>query len=196
MRKSLPVNPNLNYLKKEAKELKRSVDSKNFSVSYRIIEHLATYKMGDPLSLSDAQFVIAREYGFASWPKLKQTINNPDVREQEPIDLSSKNPFLKRVNITCGDIASTTLKNCGVEGQRLPWKDLLCIGPLPNCEDYQEFFLERAEFIKTFMQLEGLPAPEIMARNELQSLQDTVSAEAIVFWVWPTSQISCYYCCY
>ena len=39
MRKSIPANPNLNYLKKEAKELKRTVDQKNYSVSYRIAVH-------------------------------------------------------------------------------------------------------------------------------------------------------------
>ena len=183
MRKSIPANPNLNYLKKEAKELKRTVDQKNYSVSYRIAEHLSTYEMGGPLSLSDAQFVIAREYGFAGWSKLKQALKNTD--EQNSIDISNSKPSLERVNITCGDMASTTLKNCGVEGQRLPWKDLLCIGPLPDSNDYDEFFLKRAEFIKTWTQLEGLPDPKKMARNEHQLLRDTLTANSIVFWVWP-----------
>ena len=103
MRKSIPANPNLNYLKKEAKELKRTVDQKNYSVSYRIAEHLSTYEMGGPLSLSDAQFVIAREYGFASWSKLKQALKNTD--EQNSIDISNSKPSLERVNITCGGYA-------------------------------------------------------------------------------------------
>lgn len=185
MRKSLPANPNLKYLKKEAKELKQSVEQKNYSVSYRISEHLSTYQMGDPLTLSDAQFVIAREYGFTSWPKLKQVVNTPHHQVQTTQDASSTMSSLARVNITCGDIASTTLKKCGVDGQRLPWRDLLCIGPLPIYEDYQEFFLKRAEFIKAWTQLEGLPDAEKMARNDLQSLQDTMSSKAIIFWIWP-----------
>ena len=183
MRKTLPVNPSLNYLKKEAKELKRNIDKKNYSLSYRISEHLSTYHMGDPLTLSDAQFVVAREYGFTSWPKLKKSLSNPD--KQQPLNIVDRKLLTERVNITCGDIVSATLKNCGVEGQRLPWKDLLCIGPLPDSNDYREFFLKRAEFIKTWTQLEGLPEPEKMARNERQLLRDTLSAKTIVFWVWP-----------
>lgn len=185
MRKSLPANSSLNYLKKEAKALKRNVDDKNLSVSYRISEHLSTYQMGDPLTLSDAQFVIAQEYGFSSWPKLKESLNNPDNQKQSSLKDTDGKLKSERVNITCGDIASATLKNCGVKGQRLPWKDLLCIGPLPNTDDYYQFLIKRSEFTRAWTKLEGLPAPEKMARNEHQFLRNTLSAKAIVFWVWP-----------
>ena len=54
MSRNLPPHPNLDYLKKQAKELFRNL----------VLENPA-------LKLADAQHALAREYGFASWPKLK-----------------------------------------------------------------------------------------------------------------------------
>jgi hypothetical protein len=48
--RQLPERPNLRHLKEQAKDLLRS---------------------GAAVSITDAQFQIARRYGFASWPKLK-----------------------------------------------------------------------------------------------------------------------------
>ncbi len=51
----LPESPNLRHLKDQAKDLLRA---------------------GDAESLTDAQFKIARLYGFASWPKLKEHVDS------------------------------------------------------------------------------------------------------------------------
>jgi hypothetical protein len=54
MSRNLPARPNLEYLKKEAKSL------------------LDALLQRDPAAqLADAQHALARDYGFASWPKLK-----------------------------------------------------------------------------------------------------------------------------
>jgi hypothetical protein len=54
MSRDLPDNPNLEHLKKQAKAL------------------LDTLRERQPdATLTDAQHVLARDYGFASWPKLK-----------------------------------------------------------------------------------------------------------------------------
>ena len=50
MSRQLPKSPNLEYLKKEAKELRRGMPQ---------------------AKLADAQHVLANEYGFATWAKLK-----------------------------------------------------------------------------------------------------------------------------
>lgn len=89
------------------------------------------------------------------------------------------------LHITCGDIASTTLKQCGVAGQCLPWKDLLCIGPLPGSVDYSAFLLQRALFIKQWTQLPELADASSMANAEQQLLQQSLAADAVVIWVWP-----------
>src|SRR4051794_36111774 len=54
-KRSLPERPNLRHLKDDAKDL---------------------LKAGGAETLSDAQFKIAREYGFASWPKLKAHVES------------------------------------------------------------------------------------------------------------------------
>lgn len=59
MSRNLPSHPNLDHLKKQAKDL------------------LHDLKQGNPaLKLADAQHAIAREYGFASWPKLKAFVES------------------------------------------------------------------------------------------------------------------------
>ena len=56
--KSLPERPNLRHLKDQAKDL---------------------LETGQASSLTDAQFKIARLYGFASWPKLKAHVDSVEV---------------------------------------------------------------------------------------------------------------------
>lgn len=57
MSRQLPPRPHLEHLKKQAKEL---------------LEHL---QQQDPsMQLADAQHVLAREYGFESWPALKMNV--------------------------------------------------------------------------------------------------------------------------
>jgi len=85
----LPDRPNLRHLRDQAKDLVRS---------------------GAAPTLADAQFLIAREYGFPSWPKLKehveslekagqlnQAINANDLARVE--ELLTLNPELRQVLI-------------------------------------------------------------------------------------------------
>jgi len=52
---ALPDRPNLRHLKDQAKDL---------------------LKTGAAASIADAQFKVARLYGFASWPKLKAHVDS------------------------------------------------------------------------------------------------------------------------
>src|SRR5688572_25536396 len=59
MSRNLPARPNLEFLKKEAKSL------------------LDVLLQRDPKAqLADAQHALARDYGFASWPKLKAHVES------------------------------------------------------------------------------------------------------------------------
>jgi predicted enzyme related to lactoylglutathione lyase len=63
----LPARPSIEQLRKRAKE------------------RLAILRTTDPASkLADAQFVIAREHGFDSWPKLVDQVSRIDPRLAEP----------------------------------------------------------------------------------------------------------------
>ena len=69
----LPNDPSLEHLKKDAKRLLRAADAGDPEILAQIAEHhpRAT-RSAEPFSLADAQLVVARSYGFASWTRLKQ----------------------------------------------------------------------------------------------------------------------------
>jgi hypothetical protein len=65
--RSLPPRPNLEFEHKEAKQLLKDLRDANPSALARARQHRPDVQ---EFKLADAQFIIAREYGFASWPKL------------------------------------------------------------------------------------------------------------------------------
>jgi ankyrin repeat protein len=104
----LPDRPNLRHLKDQAKDLIAS---------------------GSAASIADAQFKIARLYGFASWPKLKshvdaleevgqlkQAIDTNDIDRVKT--LMTRNPALHRAPLGYGkDGPLTWVAEC-----RVPWE--------------------------------------------------------------------------
>src|SRR5580692_3861603 len=103
----LPQRPNLRYLKDQAKDL---------------------LKAGGAHSLADAQFTIARLYGFASWPKLKQHVDSLEKIGQLKLAIDSndfeqlkslmtRNPELHRAPLGYGKNGPLTwVAEC-----RVPW---------------------------------------------------------------------------
>src|SRR6266542_678815 len=97
MPKSLPPRPNLDQLRNQAKDLLKSFKSGDPEAILRIQENhpqrSKASKANDRatgLSLSDAQRVIAREYGFTSWPKLKEHVDSLTLATGDPIELFKK----------------------------------------------------------------------------------------------------------
>lgn len=85
----LPDNPNLRHLKDQAKDL---------------------FKSGGAASLTDAQFKIARQYGFTSWPAMKEHVESLaeigqlrqaiDTNDLDRVkDLMTRNPKLHHAPI-------------------------------------------------------------------------------------------------
>src|SRR5688500_14168758 len=68
----LPARPSLEFEHKEAKELLRRLRAGDSESLARATAQHPGIDSADPSrnKLADAQLVIAREYGFASWPKL------------------------------------------------------------------------------------------------------------------------------
>lgn len=93
MSKSLPSRPSLEQLKTQAKELLKALKSGDPVALRRFREYhpqgsKAQGPAGDESwSLSDAQLVIAREYGAASWPKLRELVATVLVATGDPMDL-------------------------------------------------------------------------------------------------------------
>ena len=67
MSASLPAAPSLEQLRKQAKDLLRA----HRAGDPEAIARVEAYRPKEPLKLTGAQLVIAREHGFASWPRLR-----------------------------------------------------------------------------------------------------------------------------
>jgi ankyrin repeat protein len=94
MSKSLPSRPSLEQLRNQAKDLLNSRKSGQPDAIQRFREnHPQWLKASESelraarISLSDAQLVIAREYGFASWPKLKEHVETVLLETADPMEL-------------------------------------------------------------------------------------------------------------
>jgi hypothetical protein len=91
MEKSLPPRPSLEQLKKLAKDLVKAHEEKQPAALALIREHLpaAAGKTDEEVArylfaLHDAQSVIARQHGFASWNALREAVEKPAVAVWEP----------------------------------------------------------------------------------------------------------------
>jgi len=104
----LPERPNLRHLKDQAKDL---------------------LKGGEAESLTDAQFKIARSYGFASWPKLKEHVYSHeeigrlklaiDTNDIEGVkSMMTRNPELHHAPLGYNKNGPLT----GVAECRVPWE--------------------------------------------------------------------------
>ena len=73
----LPARPSLEQLRKQAKELLRAYRAGDPSALARLQRPKPNLSAPDgphAATLADAQFALAREYGFDSWPKLKRHV--------------------------------------------------------------------------------------------------------------------------
>jgi SAM-dependent methyltransferase len=92
MTRSLPSRPSLDHLKNQAKALlraHRSGDRQSCPVLRnlpRLAEASDEQTLAATLTLADVQHALAREYGFESWPKLKQRLSQlaPPMRVNPP----------------------------------------------------------------------------------------------------------------
>lgn len=83
--KQLPVQANLAHLKYQARDLFKAASAGDPGALRRLIDHHSDFAglspdqaASRPIKLSDAQLVVAREYGYSSWPKLKSAIERSE----------------------------------------------------------------------------------------------------------------------
>ena len=121
MSKRLPTRPNLQHLKKQAKQLLKSHRAGESEASARILACLPRFSGSDEsqvrdaeLSLAEAQSVIAREHGFESWSKL--------VREVERISLHTDTPHEQLLNRIAGLIEQDPAAVAALAVRRLATK--------------------------------------------------------------------------
>lgn len=97
---SLPERPSLEQLKKQARLLQRAVRSGNPKAVALVAEHQPSGAAADTFSLDSAQFVLARSYGFASWPRLRQHLATlvlpPEPAAPSSLVLTAENHYHAR----------------------------------------------------------------------------------------------------
>ena len=118
----LPARPSLEQLRKQAKELLRDYHAGNTAAAERfrgISPRLANPSQTKDVTLADAQFVLAREYGFESWARLKQHIEVLPHPKLEPFERVAAD-----IVVICGsDDADALQRITDLIGRTYPYPD-------------------------------------------------------------------------
>src|SRR5918994_3215249 len=97
--RAMRENPDLDQLKRQARELLEAYRAQTPDAVIEVAAHHRT-ATPDTFALHDAQFVLARSYGFESWPKLKAAVDGVTVaRLHEAVqkgDLAAARALLAR----------------------------------------------------------------------------------------------------
>jgi hypothetical protein len=75
----LPARPDLDQLRHQAKDLLRAARNEDSEALERM------RALSERLTLASAQLAVAREYGFASWPKLKREVERREVLDDRDL---------------------------------------------------------------------------------------------------------------
>jgi ankyrin repeat protein len=107
MRRHLPVRPNLEQLKHQAKDLLRAIRAGDPTAIAELEEHHPDKPDPARVKLADAQLVLARSYEAPSWARLVQSCELIDAIWRDDVDavrkLIAKNPHVVREHATIRD---------------------------------------------------------------------------------------------
>ena len=173
---------NLEQQKKRAKELLRAVQADDPAGRARLASFHpeAAGVTARTAKLADAQFVIARENGFASWPRMKAHIEKLRLAQQA-IDLGK--PILPDTgdtcHIRCGSDIAHGLKLAGFAGRFIEFSDPYVQGPLCDVP-LPEFIDLRTEFITHAYGVQGGEAAKL--RDQYRQIGALENYAHIVLW--------------
>jgi ankyrin repeat protein len=89
----LPDRPNLEQLRNQAKDLRRAVQAGSADALAEVVEFAPGFEAKQPFTLSNAQLVVARRYGFPSWARLKRHVDIVDEFTRVPDAVPSCDDF-------------------------------------------------------------------------------------------------------
>ena len=169
VRFSSPFRLNLEQQRKRAKELLAGLCAGDSQSLERFRLHHPAAAQSRNARLSDAQLVVARELGLASWPKLKAHIEAMD-RSRRGISQGEAAPdrAMSTLHLRCGHDIEASLRDAGFIGDFLEYSDPLCQGPVLDRADWLD---ERAAFLA-----ESYGAG--VGRSEAQIAEELAVAEA------------------
>lgn len=142
----------LEQQKKRAKEFLCELRGHNAAALERLRRlHAGTSRDPDAeLRLSDAQFVIAREHGFAKWADFKTHIEQARIARDAVTQgtPSALDTECRTLHIRCGNDIMHKLVVAGFAGDFLNFSDPYAQGPVPTTATLDEFIRIRAEHLK------------------------------------------------
>ena len=120
MSDSLPERPNLDQLRRQAKELRDDGRRGDANALERLARHHRTNYQG-PVSLAAAQLVIARELGYSSWPQLRVAVDaaaRSDIRDDAFVTAAVDGRLKEAVTLYAADpgVARRSLRAAAVLG--------------------------------------------------------------------------------
>lgn len=150
-RPASPFRLNLEQQRKRAKELLKALRAGDAAALQRFRTHHpgAAASGADAMPglarLSEAQLVIARELGLASWPKLKAHVEAMDGAWDRIISGDAADDRgMATLHIRCGSDIAPSLRQAGFAGDFLEYSDPLCQGPVTDAPDWLD---RRADFL-------------------------------------------------
>jgi len=123
MPKSLPTKPNLEHLKNEAKALLKSHKDRDPSAcnTLKLLRRFSGASeseiMGAGISLQEAQFALALDYGYKSWNELRRHVMSVTAKTKAA-DVEMVEMKVKKVAYTDKDKKVTILILCDQEEKR------------------------------------------------------------------------------
>ncbi|AZE56231.1 hypothetical protein C4K03_4083 [Pseudomonas synxantha] len=145
----------------------------------RAKELLSRLKSQDPsATLSQAQWQLAKQLGFASWPKLKAHVDALDFAARHPgFEASDES---RTTHWRCGNDIAHSLQLAGFKGQFRMLTDPLCMGPVRELPS-EAFRAMRSTFISRAFALDSTEVAH-RVNDEYDQLQTLANADHSVLW--------------
>lgn len=138
----------LDRLKREAKNLLKLIKAGKEEGIARLQTHHPKWQQLQQIKLADAQWIVARELGLPSWPRLKHHLQALTEAENQ---LESKGILIDddphTLHIRCGTDIQQALAACKIKGKFVEIIDPFPQGRVPPSDPIEEFASIRAQFV-------------------------------------------------
>ncbi|HEY0288050.1 MAG TPA: DUF1835 domain-containing protein [Pseudomonas sp.] len=129
-------------------------------------------------TLSQAQWLIAKQLGFSSWPKLKAHVDAIDFAARHPGFEASDE--IRTTHWRCGNDIAHSLRVAGFKGSFQMLADPLCMGPVQNLS-LEEYKAVRSSYISRTFAIDKTEAQRRLD-EEYSSLMRLGSTDHSVLW--------------
>lgn len=166
----------LEQQRKRAKELLKRLQDGSAAAELSLLRREAPGR--DAPRLADAQWLIARELGFTSWPRLKAHVDAVDFAARHPRFTADDEAATQHWR--CGNDIAHSLQLAGFRGEFHMFADPLCMGPAPDLPE-PDFIDVRSAFVSDAF---GMPIEDARRRMQAEygDLARLSEAKRAVLW--------------